>query len=83
MADGALARFEADVACAITGVAGPDGGSEAKPVGYVCWCVARCDGTELARDIVVPGDRAEIRDRSTTVAMQLLRRLLRGEDLPI
>jgi nicotinamide-nucleotide amidase len=83
MADGALARFEADVACAITGVAGPDGGSEAKPVGYVCWSVLDADGTELGREIVVPGDRAEIRDRSTTVAMQLLRRLLRGEDLPI
>jgi nicotinamide-nucleotide amidase len=83
MADGALARFEADVACAITGVAGPDGGSEEKPVGYVCWSVLDAGGTELGRDIVVPGDRAEIRDRSTTVAMQLLRRLLRGEDLPV
>ncbi len=83
MADGALARFEADVACAITGIAGPDGGSEAKPVGYVCWSVVDVTGAELGRDIVVPGDRAEIRDRSTTVAMQLLRRLLRGEDLPL
>jgi nicotinamide-nucleotide amidase len=83
MADGALARFEADVACSITGIAGPAGGSEAKPVGYVCWCVVDSAGAELARDVVVPGDRAEIRDRSTTVAMHLLRRLLRGEDLPI
>jgi nicotinamide-nucleotide amidase len=83
MADGALARFEADVACSITGIAGPAGGSEAKPVGYVCWCVVDSAGAELARDVVVPGDRAEIRDRSTTVAMHLLRRLLRGEDVPI
>ena len=45
MAAGALARFEADVACAITGIAGPDGGSEAKPVGYVCWSVLDADGT--------------------------------------
>ena len=46
MADGALARFEADTAIAITGVAGPDGGTEAKPVGYVCWCAKLADGVE-------------------------------------
>jgi nicotinamide-nucleotide amidase len=83
MADGALERFEADTALAITGVAGPGGGTEAKPVGYVCWCVKLADGGELARDTRLPGDRAEVRDRSTTVGMHLLRRLLRGEDLPI
>jgi nicotinamide-nucleotide amidase len=80
MADGALARFEADTAVSITGVAGPGGGSDEKPVGYVCWCVKLADGSTLARDTQLPGDRAEIRDRSTTVAMHLLRRLLRGED---
>lgn len=83
MAEGALERFRADVACAITGIAGPGGGSEEKPVGYVCWSVLDAAGAELARDVVVPGDRAEVRDRSTTVAMQLLRRLLRGEEPPI
>jgi len=83
MADGALARFDADTAVAITGVAGPGGGSEEKPVGYVCWSLKRSDGTTLARDIRLPGDRAEIRDRATTVAMHLLRRLLRGEDSPV
>ena len=83
MADGALRRFDADVALSITGVAGPDGGSEAKPVGYVCWSAKRADGAELARDIRLPGDRAEIRDRSTTVGMHLLRRLLRGEEFPL
>jgi nicotinamide-nucleotide amidase len=80
MADGALARLEADTAIAITGVAGPGGGTEAKPVGYVCWCAKLADGARLARDVRLPGDRAEIRDRSTTVGMHLLRRLLRGED---
>ena len=79
MADGALARFDADTAVSITGVAGPAGGSDAKPVGYVCWCTKLADGSILARDARLPGDRAEIRDRSTTVAMHLLRRLLRGE----
>jgi nicotinamide-nucleotide amidase len=79
MADGALARFDADVAVSITGVAGPSGGTEAKPVGYVCWSVALAGGPRLTRDTRLPGDRAEIRDRSTTVGMHLLRRLLREE----
>jgi nicotinamide-nucleotide amidase len=79
MADGALARFEADTAVAITGVAGPGGGTEAKPVGYVCWSVKTSDGRVAAVDRRLPGNRAEVRDRSTTVAMHLLRRLLRGE----
>jgi nicotinamide-nucleotide amidase len=79
MAEGALRRFEADVGLSITGVAGPGGGTEAKPVGYVCWSAALADGTRLTRDTRLPGDRTEIRDRSTTVGMHLLRRLLRGE----
>jgi nicotinamide-nucleotide amidase len=82
MAEGALERMEADTAVAITGIAGPGGGSEAKPVGYVCWCVKLAGGESLARDVRLPGDRAEIRDRSTTVGMHLLRRLLRGETAP-
>jgi nicotinamide-nucleotide amidase len=83
MANGALARFEADTAVAITGVAGPGGGTEAKPVGYVCWAVKLADGSKLVRDARLPGDRAEIRDRSTTVGMHLLRRALRGEHFDI
>jgi nicotinamide-nucleotide amidase len=83
MADGALERFEADLAVSITGVAGPGGGSEEKPVGYVCWCVKRSNGELLARDTRLPGDRTEIRDRSTTVAMHLLRRVLVGEKAPL
>jgi nicotinamide-nucleotide amidase len=79
MADGALERFDADVALSITGVAGPGGGTEAKPVGYVCWSAALAGGPKLTRDTRLPGDRAEIRDRSTTVGMHLLRRLLLGE----
>ena len=83
MADGALERFGAEVAISITGIAGPGGGTEEKPVGYVCWCTKRRDGAILARDVQLPGDRAEIRDRSTTVGMHLLRRLLLGEEFPI
>jgi nicotinamide-nucleotide amidase len=79
MADGALERFEADTAAAITGIAGPGGGTETKPVGYVCWCVKTSDGRMLLRDTRLPGGRSDVRDRSTTVAMHLLRRLLRGD----
>jgi nicotinamide-nucleotide amidase len=83
MADGALDRFKADLACAITGVAGPDGGTEEKPVGYVCFCVKASDGRKILRDPVIPGSgRVEIQDRSTTVAMHLLKRLITGEELP-
>jgi nicotinamide-nucleotide amidase len=76
MAEGALKHFEADTAVAITGIAGPDGGSEEKPVGTVCWSVRLADGRAITRTVRLPGDRADIRDRSTTVAMHLLRGLL-------
>jgi nicotinamide-nucleotide amidase len=76
MAEGALRRFDADTAVAITGIAGPDGGTDEKPVGTVCWSVQLADGRGLTRTVRLPGDRADIRDRSTTVAMHLLRRVL-------
>ncbi len=82
MADGALGRFEADVACAITGVAGPDGGTEEKPVGYVCVCVKEASGNVLARDPRLPGGRDDVRERSVVVAMHMIRWLLRGEEPP-
>ncbi len=83
MATGALQRFEADVAVAITGIAGPDGGSEEKPVGYVCFHARLADGTAIARDPVIPGGRADIRERSALVGMHLLRILLSGEEPPL
>lgn len=76
MATGALERYGAGVAIAITGIAGPGGGTDEKPVGTVCWCALAGDGSEAALRTVLPGDRADIRDRSTTTAMHLLRRLL-------
>jgi nicotinamide-nucleotide amidase len=79
LADGARARVGADVGVGITGVAGPDGGTEAKPVGFVCFSVAGPDGARLTRSTTLPGGRADVRDRSTTVAMHLVRRLLLGE----
>jgi nicotinamide-nucleotide amidase len=82
MADGALERFDADVACAITGIAGPDGGTEEKPVGYVCFCAKTAAGEKLARDPVLPGDRNDVRERSVVVALHLVRYLLEGREPP-
>jgi nicotinamide-nucleotide amidase len=82
MARGALRRFEADVAVSITGVAGPDGGTEEKPVGYVCLHALTADGEEAARDPVIPGSRQDIRERSALVGMHMLRMLLGGEQGP-
>jgi nicotinamide-nucleotide amidase len=82
MADGALDRFDADVGVAITGIAGPDGGSEEKPVGYVCFCAKTREGEMLARDPVLPGDRNDVRERSVVVALHLVRYLLEGREPP-
>lgn len=79
MAAGALQRFGADTAVAITGVAGPGGGGN-KPVGTVCFTVLLADGRTVTRTLRLPGNRSDIRERSTTVAMHLLRRTLRGAD---
>jgi nicotinamide-nucleotide amidase len=80
LADGACARLGADVGVGITGIAGPGGGSEEKPVGLVCFSIASAGGEQrITRSVRLPGNRADIRDRSSTVAMHLLRRLLRGE----
>ncbi|MFR9804014.1 competence/damage-inducible protein A [Pseudonocardia sp. RS010] len=78
LADGARERFGASIGVGITGVAGPGGGTEAKPVGYVCFCVTTADGQVLARDPVLPGARGDIRERSTDLAMHLLLRAAGG-----
>ena len=76
LADGARPRFGASLGIGITGVAGPGGGTEAKPVGMVCVSVADARGEREDRTVQLPGDRAMVRERTTTVAMHLLRRLL-------
>jgi competence/damage-inducible protein CinA-like protein len=83
MAMGAIERFGADVAVSITGIAGPEGGTEEKPVGYVCFNARLADGTAIAREPVIPGGRADVRERSALVGMHLLRLLLRGEESPL
>ena len=78
MAAGVRARMAADIGVAITGVAGPGGGTPEKPVGTV-WLAADIRGelrTLLARLI---GDREEIRRRATQSALELVRRMLNHE----
>jgi nicotinamide-nucleotide amidase len=77
LAEGARARFGADIGVGITGVAGPGGGTPDKPVGLVHLCVAGPDGRE-ARRVVLPGSRHAVRERSVTQAMHQLRALLLG-----
>jgi nicotinamide-nucleotide amidase len=76
LADGARRRLDADVGVGVTGIAGPGGGSDAKPVGLVWLSVSHRDGRRLTRSVTLPAGRADVRSRSTTVAMHLLRRLL-------
>lgn len=79
LADGARVRLHADVGIGVTGIAGPDGGTPDKPVGLV-WCsVAGPDGLRLTRELQLPGGRFDIRDRTTTIALHLVRRMLLGE----
>ncbi|HEV2770615.1 MAG TPA: competence/damage-inducible protein A [Solirubrobacteraceae bacterium] len=82
LARGAIARLDAGAGIGVTGVAGPGGGSEEKPVGTVWLCAALRDGGALTRRVQLPGGRADVRDRSTTVALHLLRRVLAGESDP-
>jgi nicotinamide-nucleotide amidase len=79
LAEGVRARMGADVGVGITGVAGPGGGTEQKPVGLVWLSVAGPKDASITRSVNLPGERADIRDRATTVALHLVRRLLLSE----
>ena len=78
MAEGAIARSRADVAVAITGVAGPGGGTKDKPVGMVCFAFAQRGAPTQAATHQLPGDRAAVRAASVRLALEGLLRLAGG-----
>ncbi|HEV2749066.1 MAG TPA: nicotinamide-nucleotide amidohydrolase family protein, partial [Gemmatimonadales bacterium] len=75
MAEGAQRLFSVDCTIAVTGIAGPSGGTPEKPVGTV-WLAARVHTITRALKRVFPGDRDEIRRRAAQAGLDLLRRLL-------
>jgi len=72
MAEGALQRSHADLAVAITGVAGPDGGTPEKPVGLVHFALARKLRPTLALYRIFPGDRAAVRRQAVDQALTMV-----------
>ena len=70
MASGALARSRAGLAVAVTGIAGPDGGTEAKPVGTVCFGWVRRDGGVDTLTLRFAGDRAAVRAATVDTALR-------------
>ena len=76
MARGALAHSRAGVAVAITGIAGPDGGTEDKPVGTVCFAWVFAAGTPLTQRVQFAGNREEVRHQSVRFALERLLEVL-------
>lgn len=81
MASGARQNAGADYALSVTGIAGPDGGTEDKPVGTV-WIGLAGPTSTIARKFIFTGDREMIRDRAAKMALTLLRFELLGKPLP-
>ena len=81
MARSALRHSAADYALAISGIAGPEGGTAEKPVGTVCIALAS-DAHTVARTFKFPGDRDFIRDRSAKMALTMLRFEMIGKKMP-
>ncbi len=76
MARGALARSKADATVALTGVAGPGGGTVERPVGLVHFCAMRRGGAPRPRREIFAGDRAAVRLNSVATALELLGEML-------
>lgn len=81
MAFGARQRFSADVALAVTGIAGPRGGTAGKPVGTVWIAVALGDGTGIARRMQFTGARASVREKSVVAVLRLAAEAITLRDL--
>jgi len=79
MAAGALAHSHAQATLAISGIAGPGGGTPQKPVGLVCYGWALADGTRMSSTCRLDGDREEIRSRAVAAAMRGLIELMGGK----
>jgi nicotinamide-nucleotide amidase len=77
MADGVRARLRADIGISVTGIAGPGGGSEEKPVGTVVVALSMAGIDSSARTFRFLGDRAMIRTQATLAALDMVRRALR------
>ncbi len=82
MAEGARRVAAADLAVSVTGIAGPGGGTDEKPVGTVYFGVARAGARTHTFLRNLPGDRERIRELAAYVAMESIRRAARGERLP-
>jgi nicotinamide-nucleotide amidase len=76
MAQGAIARIGADVAISTTGIAGPTGATPEKPVGLVYVAIAMRDGETTVRRFTIPGNRDDVRARTTILALNILWRRL-------
>ncbi|MGB5682381.1 MAG: CinA family protein, partial [Polyangiales bacterium] len=81
MAEGALRVARADIAVSITGIAGPGGGTEDKPVGTVFFGLARKGEPTITKHRTLPWGRDRVQTLSAYVALELVRRAVLGRDL--
>ncbi|MEQ1532562.1 MAG: nicotinamide-nucleotide amidase [Sideroxydans sp.] len=81
MVRGALAHSHAHIAVAVSGIAGPGGGTADKPVGTVWFAWALRDGEVLAQRYLLSGDRAGIREQSVAIALQGVLEILNSQSI--